>query len=180
MLFFQLSNDTKTLNRTAVASSISSAFSIPSLAAAVASSVSSCPEPVDYKMSDFITCLKTSCMNSVSPFMQTPTSPVKSMGPSPSLGSSPFVGSSPYMSFPPKAATSPHVASPPPAAPSSNKSPPSTVEAPAAMGIPPNMVSPYFMQSPPAAAPAVGAWPYAWSSAGMKTLPFTGIPAAVA
>lgn len=71
-LLSQLGNDTA-LNRTTVAASISTALSTPAVAAAVAAAVVSCPEPVDYKISDFIACLKTACMDNVvvSPFMRT-------------------------------------------------------------------------------------------------------------
>ncbi|XP_047489679.1 uncharacterized protein LOC125039596 [Penaeus chinensis] len=76
-----LNADMMTLNRTAVAASVASAFSTPAMGAAVASAVASCPEPVDYKITDFVTCLKTACMNSVSvsPFMQMATASFQSM-----------------------------------------------------------------------------------------------------
>lgn len=61
-----------TVNRTAVAATVATAFSTSALGSVVASAVASCPEPVDCKMSDFITCLKTACMNNVAgtPFIQ--------------------------------------------------------------------------------------------------------------
>ncbi|XP_037791112.1 uncharacterized protein LOC119586452 [Penaeus monodon] len=157
-----------TLNRTAVAASISTAFSSPALAAAVASAVASCPEPVDYKISDFITCLKTACMNNVvvSPFVQMAAAPVQNPWSAPSVASSPFVGSSPFMKFSPSVASAP-------SAPSSAMSPPSTVRT-ATIGIPPNTGSPYSMQTPPAAAP------FAWPGPAVRTLSFTGVPGAMA
>ncbi|XP_063592596.1 uncharacterized protein LOC134769789 [Penaeus indicus] len=165
-----LGNDTA-LNRTAVAASFSAAFSDPGLAAAVASAVASCPEPVDYKISDFITCLRTACMNNavVSPFVQTAASPAQSSWPAPSVASSLFVGSSPFMKFSPASAPSA-----PSSAPPSTMSPPSAVRTPATTGIPPNMASPNSMQTLPAAAP------YAWPGPALRTLPFTGVPGVMA
>ncbi|XP_047489677.1 lysine-rich arabinogalactan protein 19-like [Penaeus chinensis] len=165
-----LSNDT-TLNRTAVAASISTAFSIPAVAAAVASAVASCPEPVDYKISDFITCLRTACMNNVvvSPFVPMAASPVQSSWPAPSVASSPYVGSSPSMKF--SQASAP---SAPSSAPPSTVRPPYPVRMPATMGIPPYMASLYSMQTPPAAAS------YSRPGPAVRTLPFTGVPGAMA
>ncbi|XP_064085826.1 uncharacterized PE-PGRS family protein PE_PGRS10-like [Macrobrachium nipponense] len=71
-----LNPDLLTLNRTAVSNSLSDAFITPELGAAVAAAVASCPEPVDYKLTDFIHCLKVACMNNVAvtPFMNEATS----------------------------------------------------------------------------------------------------------
>ncbi|XP_037791392.1 uncharacterized protein LOC119586740 [Penaeus monodon] len=76
-----LKADMMTLNRTAIAASLSSAFSHPALGAAVASAVASCPEPVDYKITDFITCLRSACMNSASAtsLLKTASKMVKNM-----------------------------------------------------------------------------------------------------
>ncbi|XP_066962384.1 WAG22 antigen-like isoform X2 [Macrobrachium rosenbergii] len=71
-----LNPDLLTLNRTAVSNSLSDAFITPDLGAAVAAAVASCPEPVDYKLTDFLHCLKVACMNNVAvtPFMNEATS----------------------------------------------------------------------------------------------------------
>lgn len=67
-----LNADMVTVNRTVVAALVVNAFSPPALGAAVATAVATCPEPVDLKMSDFITCLRAACMSSVSgsPFIK--------------------------------------------------------------------------------------------------------------
>ncbi|KAG7164647.1 uncharacterized protein LOC121871424 [Homarus americanus] len=66
-----LANPDLTLNRTAVAARVTSALVTPTMVAAVAAVIPFCPEPVDYRLTDLITCLETACMNSVpvSPFM---------------------------------------------------------------------------------------------------------------
>ncbi|XP_068203004.1 uncharacterized PE-PGRS family protein PE_PGRS10-like [Palaemon carinicauda] len=71
-----LNPDLLTLNRTAVSDSLSGAFITSDLGAAVAAAVASCPEPVDYKLTDFIHCLKVACMSNVAvtPFMSEATS----------------------------------------------------------------------------------------------------------
>ncbi|XP_042860208.1 uncharacterized protein LOC122246026 [Penaeus japonicus] len=83
-----LNADMMTLNRTAVTAAVASAFSSPAVGAAVASAVASCPEPVDYKITDFVSCLKTACMEnvSVSPFMQMATASFQSMVAPPPAG----------------------------------------------------------------------------------------------
>nr|XP_027213893.1 uncharacterized protein LOC113806961 [Penaeus vannamei] len=83
-----LNADMMTLNRTAIAASVASAFSTPALGAAVSFAVAACPEPVDYKVTDFVTCLKTACMNSVSvsPFMQMAKTSFQSMMAAPPAG----------------------------------------------------------------------------------------------
>lgn len=88
LILFQLNADMMTLNRTAIAASVASAFSSPALGAAVSFAVAACPEPVDYKVTDFVTCLKTACMNSVSvsPFMQMAKTSFQSMMAAPPAG----------------------------------------------------------------------------------------------
>ncbi|XP_063592466.1 uncharacterized protein LOC134769656 [Penaeus indicus] len=83
-----LNADMMTLNRTAVAASLSSAFRTPALGAAVASAITSCPEPVDYKITDFITCLRSACMDKVSAasLMKMATTMVKTMTAAPPTG----------------------------------------------------------------------------------------------
>ncbi|XP_027213897.2 uncharacterized protein [Penaeus vannamei] len=80
-----LNADMMTLNRTAIAASVSSAFSTHALGTAVASAVAACPEPVDYNITDFITCLRRACMNSVSasPLMKMAAESVKAMAVAP-------------------------------------------------------------------------------------------------
>ncbi|XP_042860209.1 uncharacterized protein LOC122246027 [Penaeus japonicus] len=80
-----LNPDMMTLNRTAIHAAVASAFSTPGLGAAVASAVASCPEPVDYKITDFITCLRTACMEnvSVSPMMKMASASVTNMANAP-------------------------------------------------------------------------------------------------
>ncbi|XP_047489678.1 uncharacterized protein LOC125039594 [Penaeus chinensis] len=140
-----LNSDLVTLNRTAVAASVASAFTTPALAAAVVSAVDTCPEPVNYQLADFISCLKTACMANVvvSPTM----GGWPGMGPSPSMGSSPFPMKSPYMGSPYMG--SPYMGSPYMGFPSGIK--PSS----------PYMGSPFAMKTPPAmgAKPAMKASP---------------------
>ncbi|XP_047489676.1 uncharacterized protein LOC125039592 [Penaeus chinensis] len=83
-----LNADMMTLNRTVIAASMSSAFSTPALGAAVASAVASCPEPVDYKITDFVTCLRTACMVNVSAtsLMKMATEMTKTMTAAPPTG----------------------------------------------------------------------------------------------
>nr|XP_053631067.1 uncharacterized protein LOC128687578 isoform X2 [Cherax quadricarinatus] len=72
-----LANPDMTLNRTAVAVNLSMGFpSSSTLGAAVAAAAVTCPEPVDYRLTDFISCLKMACMNSVvnNPLMSEETS----------------------------------------------------------------------------------------------------------
>lgn len=85
LILFQLNADMMTLNRTAIAASVASAFSAPALGAAVSFAVAACPEPVDYNITDFITCLRRACMNSVSasPLMKMAAESVKAMAVAP-------------------------------------------------------------------------------------------------
>ncbi|KAK7065150.1 hypothetical protein SK128_014451 [Halocaridina rubra] len=77
-----LNPDMITLNRTTVANSLSSAFITPDLGDSVAAAVTTCPEPIDYKVTDFINCLKVACMNNVavSPFMSMATAALTGAG----------------------------------------------------------------------------------------------------
>lgn len=133
-----------TLNRTAVVASVAAAFTTPALAEAVVSAVATCPEPVNYQLADFISCLRSACMASV-------TVPATAGG-SPFMGSSPFPMMSPYMGSP--FMGSPYMGSPYMGSPSGMKSSP-------------YMGSPFAMKSPP----AMGAKPPKKASPKMASFP---------
>lgn len=54
-----------TLNRTAIAASVNTSFKNSPLGAVVAQAAATCPEPVDYMMADYMTCLKDACLKNV-------------------------------------------------------------------------------------------------------------------
>nr|XP_027213901.1 uncharacterized protein LOC113806970 [Penaeus vannamei] len=134
-----LNSDLVTLNRTAVVASVAAAFTTPALAEAVVSAVATCPEPVNYQLADFISCLRSACMASV-------TVPATAGG-SPFMGSSPFPMMSPYMG-------SPYMGSPYMGSPSGMKSSPYmgspfAMKSPAAVGAkPPKKASPKMASFP--------------------------------
>ncbi|XP_047489593.1 uncharacterized protein LOC125039562 [Penaeus chinensis] len=54
-----------TINRTAIAASITTAFKASPLGVAIGQAATTCPEPTEFMMADFMNCLKEACLQNV-------------------------------------------------------------------------------------------------------------------
>ncbi|XP_063592595.1 uncharacterized protein LOC134769788 [Penaeus indicus] len=54
-----------TINRTAIAASITNSFKGSPLGVAIAQATATCPEPTEFMMADFMNCLKDACLQNV-------------------------------------------------------------------------------------------------------------------
>ncbi|KAK7084192.1 hypothetical protein SK128_011577 [Halocaridina rubra] len=82
------------INRPALGAALNASLTTPALSAASVAAAYSCPEPVDFKITEFMNCIKSACMSNVvvNPYMTLGTS-----GPypgNPNVGSS-YQGGSP-------------------------------------------------------------------------------------
>ncbi|XP_069990487.1 uncharacterized protein [Penaeus vannamei] len=85
-----------TLNRTAIAASVTNSFKSSPLGAVVAQAATTCPEPVGFMMAEYMNCLKDACLQNAVAFATTTAPPTTTQpAPLPNTDSAPLPAHSP-------------------------------------------------------------------------------------